>query len=296
MMRDVPLRLQVTASDDPAAKVYRYEFDGDRAQILLGRRGGVDVLLPHDEVALVHARIERRGGSYFLVDEGSSGGTTVNGARVEGGARTLLRDRDRIGIGAFRLEVSVLLTELDGPGAGSRLVVKRMVRDVLERLGPGGSQPHLVVAEGPQAGALLSLDDAGRTYILGRDAAGRVGLDDVDMWRDHAALERDDGGVTVRAVGGPRTLSVNGEPLSSGRLLRDGDRLALGELALRFVDPAEVYLRQLQKEAPPPPASAPDSPIQARRRPQARIEWGLFALGAAAVVVAVAGLVYVLLW
>ena len=49
-------------SDSGSRRVFRYEFDADRAQILLGRRGGVDVLLPDARVSLVHARIERTQG------------------------------------------------------------------------------------------------------------------------------------------------------------------------------------------------------------------------------------------
>ena len=69
------------SSDSGSRRVFRYEFDADRAQILLGRRGGVDVLLPDARVSLVHARIERRKGAYYLVDDGSTNGTRLNGDR-----------------------------------------------------------------------------------------------------------------------------------------------------------------------------------------------------------------------
>jgi pSer/pThr/pTyr-binding forkhead associated (FHA) protein len=290
----MPLRLQVTTSDDPQARTFRYEFDGDRAQIVLGRRGGVDVLLPHAKVSLVHARIDRRGGSYFLVDEGSTNGTLINGISAPPRERVLLRDRDRVLIGDFRIEVSVALTELDGPAENSGLIAKRMVREVLERLGPRGSQPHLVIVDGPQRGALLSLDDPGRTYILGRDPrdAGSLRLDDVDMWSDHAALERDDVGVTVRALGATQSLTVNRERVEGGKLLHDGDVVTLGPMSLRYTDPAELYLRRLQShgEHEDTHTAPPRSP---RRQ---RLEWSLLLLASVTAAAAAAGLVYVLLW
>ena len=65
MMRSCPCDWRsARSSDSGSRRVFRYEFDADRAQILLGRRGGVDVLLPDARVSLVHARIERRKGAY----------------------------------------------------------------------------------------------------------------------------------------------------------------------------------------------------------------------------------------
>src|SRR3954464_15302979 len=104
----MPLRLEVSAlGESGSRRVFRYEFDSDRAQILLGRRGGVDVLLPDARVSLVHARIERRKGSYFLVDDGSTNGTRLNGAAVAVAMRNPLREGDRITIGDYSLSVSL---------------------------------------------------------------------------------------------------------------------------------------------------------------------------------------------
>src|SRR3954452_11748847 len=100
MMVLVPLQLEVSAINDSGSRrVFRYEFDADRAQILLGRRGGVDVLLPDARVSLVHARIERKKGAYYLVDDGSTNGTRLNGTVVATGMRQPLREGDRITIG-----------------------------------------------------------------------------------------------------------------------------------------------------------------------------------------------------
>ena len=99
------MRLEVSAlSDSGSRRVFRYEFDADRAQILLGRRGGVDVLLPDARVSLVHARIERRKGAYYLVDDGSTNGTRLNGWRVT--SPIPVRPGDMVSFGAATFVLS----------------------------------------------------------------------------------------------------------------------------------------------------------------------------------------------
>ncbi|HEX9103510.1 MAG TPA: FHA domain-containing protein [Polyangia bacterium] len=277
--------------DSGSRRVFRYEFDADRAQILLGRRGGVDVLLPDARVSLVHARIERKKGAYYLVDDGSTNGTRLNGAVVATGLRQPLREGDRIGIGDYALSVSLPSSHLGEARPESSLSMARgMVRDLLERLGPGESQPSLRVLDGPQTGVMLTVGDVGRTYILGRAAGNDLRLDDVDMWREHAALERDELGVTVRSAG-THVVRVNGEPVTAARLLHDGDTVVLGTTSMRYHDPAEVYLRKLEEEQPQDPPAA-SRPIAVSRPP----EVALVALGVVAALVALGGILYVLLW
>jgi pSer/pThr/pTyr-binding forkhead associated (FHA) protein len=283
----VPIRLQITSEDDPSRPAYRYDFDGDRSTVVLGRRGGVDVLLPHPKVSLAHARIERRGTEYSIVDEGSTHGTTLNGVRLRAGTRAALRRGDRIGIADFVVEVAVSLTELDGPGDNSRLIARRMVRDVLERLGPREAQPRIE----PERGAPLYLADLGRSYILGLGGDGNLALDTVDMWREHVALERDDTGVTLRPLGPSASLQVDGIAPAAPTPLHDGASLTLGEHRARFFDPAEAYLRRLEV-GPDPVTTAPAS-APARR---VRSEWLLIVAGVIAVALGGAGLVWVLRW
>jgi pSer/pThr/pTyr-binding forkhead associated (FHA) protein len=310
------LRLQVSALDDPTGRVFRYEFDDDRAQILLGRRGGVDVLLPQPSVSLVHARIERRGAGYYLVDENSTNGTRVNGVRISAGRRVPLAEGDRIAIADFTVQVSIG-GKLDWRAESSGSIARHMAREVLERLGPGDTLPSLVVLDGPQTGVVLTLGELGRTYVVGRAGKGDLRLDDVDMWRERAALVRDAEGVTIRDLGATPPVLLNGQRLDGARLLHDGDVILLGGTSLRFRDPAEVYLRQLETAAdeppaataappaPPapaasPPAESPSAPITKKvtapppRRPRPELIIAVVAMAAAAL--AAVALVWVLRW
>jgi len=252
------LRLQITADQDPRLElrgpdaerhVFRYEFDANRAQIVLGRRGGVDVLLPEPSVALEHARILRHAGGYFLVDEGSAEGTRLNGVAVPVGGKTALRNGDRVGIGDFVVEVQIA-SGVDWPAESSGSMARHMAEEVLERLGPGDSQPSLEVLDGPGAGVLLVLSELGRTYVLGCTGRGELRLDDVDLWRERAALVRDAEGVTIRELGSVPPPLVNGARLEGARVLQDGDVVSLAGASLLFRDPAEMYLRRLEASVP----------------------------------------------
>ncbi len=286
----VPIRLHVRTEDDPSRPTYRYEFDGDRSTLVLGRRGGVDVLLPHPKVSLVHARLERRSTEYTVVDEGSTYGTTLNGVRLRPGARAPLKEGDRIGIADFVIEVAVFLTELDGPGDNSRLIARRMVRDVLERLGPREALPKLEPAE-PGA-APLHLPDLGRTYILGISTEGALALDAVDMWRDHVALERDEAGVTLRPLAPSPGLRVDGARVDAPLLLRDGAKIVLADRELRYTDPAEAYVRRLELAPDPAPLGVAVRP--AGGGPAA--ERMLLVAGVLAILLGGLGLVWVARW
>ena len=170
-----------------------------------------------------------------------------------------MREGDRITIGDYALQVSIPSshTGAEARPESSLSMARGMVRDLLERLGPGESQPSLRVLDGPQTGVMLTLGDVGRTYILGRAAGNDLRLDDVDMWREHAALVRDELGVTMRARPARTRVTVNGERVAAARQLHDGDTVTLGATSMRYHDPAEVYLRKLEAEPSAPRSRSP---------------------------------------
>jgi hypothetical protein len=70
----------------------------------LGRAGRASVVLADPTVSAEHARLERRDGNVWLVvDLGSTNGTLVNQAQVEGDAA--LAPGDVLGLGNVRLKV-----------------------------------------------------------------------------------------------------------------------------------------------------------------------------------------------
>lgn len=70
---------------------------GLRALSSLGRDAGNDVVINDDAVSARHAVVELNDGSWWVSDQGSTNGTTVNGSRITRPER--LRDGDVIDIG-----------------------------------------------------------------------------------------------------------------------------------------------------------------------------------------------------
>ena len=62
-------------------------FDLDRDVVLVGRREGLDVILPHPAVGGVHLRLERDGAAIYVIDAGTAGGTMLGGVRLPAGLR-----------------------------------------------------------------------------------------------------------------------------------------------------------------------------------------------------------------
>jgi hypothetical protein len=96
--------LQWTQANKPVAELELP--DGHRIRLRgasnVGRTDSSDIVLPNIKVSRRHAMIQRQGqDEMWLVDTGSRNGTYLNGSRIT--RPTLLRDRDRIDIGPYRI-------------------------------------------------------------------------------------------------------------------------------------------------------------------------------------------------
>jgi hypothetical protein len=77
----------------------------DSAPLTVGRGGQNDLVLEGDTFASArHARVEARRDGVWVTDLGSTNGTYVNGARVEGAQRLAAGDVLRVGETDFRME------------------------------------------------------------------------------------------------------------------------------------------------------------------------------------------------
>lgn len=247
---DVALELAVTSPDPEGRTTRRYRFARSQGPILLGRRGGCDVLLPLDDVEPVHARIENHQHSFCLVDMHSQLGTQLNGARIPSGRRLPLSEGDRIEIAGAVVDVRLdndQLEELPDLGA-------RVLRELFAILPADDAHPRLSSATGT-----LLLDAIGRTWVLGHQG-NALQLDEVDMWREQVALERQELSVTVRPLS-DRAILLNGRRLTEPAVLRDGDELKLGEQVATFRDPAARYETELATNEPPRAAEPVAAPI-----------------------------------
>jgi hypothetical protein len=76
------------------------EFPLEKETVQVGRTGDNDIVLPDPNVSRVHARLNRRGDSFFVIDLGSTNGVWVNEHRV---SETELTANDVIRLGSTRL-------------------------------------------------------------------------------------------------------------------------------------------------------------------------------------------------
>jgi hypothetical protein len=90
--------------------------------LTLGRTDAAGVVIACDEgLSRRHATVRRQGGRVWLVDEGSTNGTLVNGVRVAAGGITL-SDGDEISIGHSTIIKIGIKPDVAAPGGGAPAV------------------------------------------------------------------------------------------------------------------------------------------------------------------------------
>src|SRR5262249_49577369 len=77
----------------------------DGAEVSFGRSRGATVVLDHEKVSRMHARVVRRGADILVEDLDSRNGTRVNGVRIAGTVR--VGGRDEVGVGPATAVVAV---------------------------------------------------------------------------------------------------------------------------------------------------------------------------------------------
>lgn len=117
------------AVDKPVLIIHEGEKAGQRwtireNELIIGRGGECDLVLPERQVSREHIRIFRDDDSYHLEDLGSKNGTWVNGKQVQS-AIVPLRDGDEI-----QIALAVKITFV-----GSEATAPLLVEDLPDRLG-----------------------------------------------------------------------------------------------------------------------------------------------------------------
>lgn len=130
---------------DPIVKIGDREIPLQTAVTSLGRAPDNIVAVPGDSnVSRYHAEIERRGDDYYLIDLGSSNGTTVNGEKLRG--ERLLNAGDQIVLGgSAKMEFGPI------PAPGELSEADGFAADL-----PSGAQPELTGHLSHAAGDLAS--------------------------------------------------------------------------------------------------------------------------------------------
>lgn len=204
-----------------------------RGSIAIGRspRAGNDVVLADDGmVSRRHARIEMNAdGSFTLYDLDTTNGTRVNGRRVD---NRMLSHGDEIQVGGTRI-VFHQIEDDEGAGTEARRA------DVRHTQGPGRPQvpprpARLVLTDG-----VYDVDEfvLAQETEIGRGLTNDIVLPDRSVAAHHARVRRGET-CTVEALDPEHATLVNDARVAPGAAvpLRDGDRLRLGSIVLRFQD------------------------------------------------------------
>lgn len=108
----------------------------------------------------------------------------------------------------------------------------------------------LIMQAGPQPGLRIELQK--RSFVLGRDPAGDIVVDDAEVSRRHARLIAQSGGYTIEDLGSTNGTFVDGQRIRSVVPLRPGASVRLGE-TITFtyeVTPERVETRDLNATPP----------------------------------------------
>lgn len=96
------------------------------------------------------------------------------------------------------------------------------------------SQPHLIAEDGPQQGLILNLTK-GDEWVIGRssDVADLI-IDDSTVSRKHAKLHKTKEGIFIKNFSKVNPTLVNLEEVRGNILLKEGDRVQIGETTFLF--------------------------------------------------------------
>jgi hypothetical protein len=124
------------------------------------------------------------------------------------------------------------------------------------------AEHRLIVRTGPNPGTVFDLTK--EVTMLGRDVTNDIPLGDAEISRQHSRLTRTPGGIVLEDLGSTNGSFVNGDRLTSPRVLRSGDLVGLGEnVTLTFEAPLEsaaTAMSPVRGALPPRPAARPASP------------------------------------
>ena len=218
-------------------------YDFKQESIVIGRDDGADVLIDNPSVSRRHAEIRLGDDGWVVEDLGSSNGTFIRGAKIQGPQRLGLGDE--IGFGKFSIVFGKALGEGEHaspvPSAvrqssdvaahqGTMHINPREVRELLEEA-DRKKRAHFNWESGGQQG----------THYLSDAPAVLIGTDDLcDLQvpkgpKHHVLVVRTKTGCDVRYLGWLGSMTVAGRSTKRAKL-ENGDVVESGGLTFTFMD------------------------------------------------------------
>lgn len=254
--------LQIFRGDD-----FLEEIVLSRAVMGLGRHPQNDIVLDDRSLSRFHARVERRGDRFVVVDCGAQNGVHLNGQRVVG--ESDLTPGDRITLGRYvaifdasaaaratppRNELRAAPPPAKNGEPSSRAPLKSPpgepdldveVDDGARKRGgreaAGGSKNHpeptLVLLFN---GMEVSRHPVTDGLIIGRSKQSDVVISLLGLSRKHARVSRTRDTISVEDLGSQNGTWVNNQRISGPRKLKHGDLLNFYDYAVLFLEDGDV--------------------------------------------------------
>lgn len=205
----------------------------------------------------------------------------VGGVAKKTGESGAISDGSTFECGGYRVRVA---PAPDGappsPPQRTESLARELVRGLL-----GGASPMLHVERGPGAGAKRNVPPSDVAMVLGRGDEATWPIADEDLSRTHAEIRRGWDGTVLRDLDSKNGTRVDGVRVREPVVLHDGALIELGNVALRYEDPAEMHMRG----TPASVCAVSSAPVSPRAQSSS-----VFVIALAIAALAIAGLVWIL--
>ncbi len=215
--------------------------------------------------------------------------TPPHGELRVAGSTGVLGDAVTFQLGEYRVRVT---SAPAGAAAASPQRTESLARELVRGLLGAGAAPTIEIERGPVPGIKRALPPPDATLVIGRGEEATWIVLDEDLSRTHAEIHRGWDGVTIRDLGSKNGTKIDGTRITAPTPLRDGVLIELGNVALRFRDPAERHLRG-ESTAAATPRAVQTSKREPLPLPAATSAWP-FVIAVTIAGLAIAGLVWIL--
>lgn len=208
-----------------------------------------------------HARLTKEGDNIYLSDNGSFGGTFVNGNKI--GQHYQLRPGDKIRVGKVELEIIDPKTGSEKPAAA----------------GAPRADWSLMAITGELKGKSIPVHG---TLVFGRSSSCDIVINDAHMSRRHAEVNLKDGVLRLVDLKSSNGTCVNGKNVGE-HILKPGDKISFDQVTFLVAGPATAKVEMPPEDdedstvfraAPIPrrPQPAAVKPAPAAAAPSPRVE------------------------
>lgn len=167
---------------------------GDKTKISIGRDSDCDIVLDHVSISKVHAFIEYANGNYYLIDNNSTNGISVNGKVLKD--KCLLKEKDLITITNSKLLFSKSKISYYCNFGGVGIDAIDIVKTVKTKNGPKNISNHISLSIAPgEFVAIIGGSGAGKTTFMNaisgynKATSGQVVINGDDLYSNYDVIK-----------------------------------------------------------------------------------------------------------